>query len=150
MAVTLWNRRQAVFGIGVGVLGSLLLKGCGRKEKDWGGIIKCVEAKDAIKSNKILAGIMEEEGKRGPILHFDIAPFNAKTEEAVRAVQMGLRALDYKVKADGYYGDETARALKDLQIRNGIPIDWAHGNNGKKLGPETLKALCRELGNTTP
>ena len=122
---------------------SLLLPACGKKEKDWDEMMKCVKAKDAIRGNAILSNI--REGKRGPIMHFSIAPFNAETEEAVRIVQLALQSLDYNVKADGNYGDATARALKDLQIKNGIPIDWANGNNGKKLGQRTMEALWKEL-----
>ena len=138
------TRRQLIFG----GFASLLLGGCGQSETHWGWMIKNAKARDAIRSNKILSDIME--GKRGPIFRFDIAPFNEDTEKAVNTVQEGLKVLGYRVDADGYYGKKTARALKDLQIKNSIPIDWANGRDGSKLGQRTLEALCRELGKNDP
>jgi peptidoglycan hydrolase-like protein with peptidoglycan-binding domain len=52
----------------------------------------------------------------------------------VKELQKALIKADFKIKTDGFYGNETYGAVKQYQQKKGLKTD---GNAGK----ETLKAL---------
>lgn len=60
----------------------------------------------------------------------------------VKTLQERLNATGYNLTADGIYGTNTLKAVKDYQQKNGLDVDGIVGNNtwGKLLSSETPSA----------
>src|SRR5690554_3421229 len=57
----------------------------------------------------------------------------------VEELQESLNQLGYDISVDGYYGNETADAVKDYQTSKGLGVDG-------KVGPNTREEIMKDLG----
>ncbi|MFI8437366.1 peptidoglycan-binding protein [Streptomyces sp. NPDC079020] len=77
------------------------------------------------------AAVTPEEPRKWPIMRMGVEDQFTRA----RALQYLLNGLGYKIRADGFIGEETRDAVMDFQLKKNLPVD---GKVGKLTWPELV------------